>query len=429
MRLLQLSVPLDERDTILSELDNRELGYTVSAGAGPHEDRLHVQVAVPADAVEYVLDDLVESGYDRDGYTASVAAEFATFHRVDEVQNRWNATPNRIAPTTLRSKAKGLRRDTRSYLWMMILSAIVATAGLVIGSPAIVVGSMVIAPIVSPMMTASVGAIRNDRRMFINSVHQQALGLAIAVITATTVAAVIRWFTLTPDPLAIAHLDLVAVRLAPSVLAIIVGVAAGAAGAYGLATTGRVTMVGVMIAAALIPTAAAAGIGIAWLNVSIAVGATSLLLVTVIMVNVGATVMLLYLGYRPDSVDEGIFDWENTRTGAIVLATLLISALVIGTVAIGAVDQSQFDREVDRALTDVMDEEEYAGLVIENVAVQHDTPEWAEQETVVTVTVARPAGEEYAGLPDAFERTIESYTDERVVVQVQFVDYERADTS
>ena len=428
MRLLHLSVSDNERESILAALDERDLGYTVAAGAGPQSDRVHVDVAVPADGVEHVLDELVSEGYDRESFTASLDAEFATFPTQDRVQNRWSATPNRIAPTTLRSKAKELQQNSRSYLWMMALSAIVATAGLLIGSPAIVVGSMVIAPIVSPILTAAVGTVRDDRRMLFRSLRQQATGLGVAITTAGVAAFVSRYFLLVPEPLAIGHLDLVAIRLAPNTLAIVVGLAAGAAGAYGLATTGRVTILGVMIAAALIPTAAAAGIGIAWGDPLIAVGAALLLIVTVICVNIGAAVMLGYLGYRPDEADSSVFGWENAREAATVMGVLAIVIVVVATAGFGGVGQSGFEQEVNHATGSVLENDEYAGLMVEDISVMYNAPDQLGDDPVVTVTVARMETGSYPGLAADLESAIETETGEPVLVQVQFVEYQRSDS-
>lgn len=427
MRLLRLSVPAEELDDLLDELSDRDLSYTVTAGAGPQSDRSVVTVPVPADAVEHVLDDLTAAGYDRGQFTVSLDAEFANFRGVDEVQNRWEQTPNRIAPATMRSKAKALRSNSRSYIWMMVLSAVVATAGLLLRSPAIVVGSMVIAPIVSPMLTASVGAVRNDREMFLSSVHQQAYGLGVAVATASAFAYVARTLHVVPVRLAIEQMELISIRISPSVLALVVGLSAGAAGAYGLATTGQATIVGVMIAAALIPTAAAAGIGVAWWNSVVAIGALLLLVLTIIAVNVGATATLFYLDYRPDDVDTGIFDWSSARQAAIVIGTLLFVAAVVTTVGGGFLQQGSFERGVNDATTSVLNDEEYEALTVRSVSIEYDAPErFGTEEPTVTVEVIRTDDQAYPDLPDEFDRRITEETGREVMVQVQFVDFERS---
>jgi len=420
-----VSVPEEDHGTLVDILREQQFGYTVVDGAGEQGDRVAINFVVPADAVEHVLADFEEAGFEEGTYTVSVATEFADFEHVDEIQDRWAKTPNRLAPAALRSKAKDLRRNTPSYVWMMVLSAVVATAGLLLGSPAVVVGSMVIAPIVSPVLTANVGLVRNDGAMFINSIHMQALGIGVAVVTATAVSWAVKRLDAVPATLAVARMELMVLRISPSSLAIAVGLAAGAAGAFGLATKGEATIVGVMIAAALIPTAAAVGIGITRGNAVVASGALLLLVVSTIGVNAGGGLMLYYLGYRPDGADESPLAVDDPVRAVVVGVTLL---LVVGTVAaVGGLtyQQSAFERSVNDAVTDTLAQDRYRSLEVLSITVEYTAPALSE-ETVVTVGLARPADGEFPGVPDALDRAISGRTDREVTVRVHYVDYERS---
>lgn len=426
MRLIRISVPEEQQAPIVEIIREQDFGYTVTAGAGDKVDDVVITFLVPADAVEHVLADLAEVGFDKSTYTVSIDAEFANFGRVDEVQNRWGKTPNRLAPDALRSKAKDLRRNTRSYLWMMVLSAVVATAGLLLSSPAVVVGSMVIAPIVSPALTASVGAVRNDRDMFLSSIHMQALGLGVAIVTATVFGWLIKQIDAVPSALAIEQMGLIALRVSPSILAITVGLAAGAAGAYGLATKGDVTIVGVMIAAALIPTAGAIGIGLAWGRLVVAVGALLLLVLSMISVNLGGAFILWYLGYRPDSVDQSIFSYDTPYQGIVVAGTLL---LILATAVIAGAafyQQSSFERSVNDAVGDVLDQEEYEDLLVMSTSIEYRAP-IVSDKTTVSVTLARTSAREFDELPNRLAQSISGQANQNVAVQVRFVDIEQSD--
>lgn len=422
MRLVQISVPADQREEVLEVFKDHQLGYRMTDASGEQAGQVHVEFVLPADAVEHVLDDLTERGFDRGRYTVSVEAEFVQFDHSDAVQNRWAKSPNRLAPAALRSKAKDLRRNTRAFVWMMILSALVAVAGLLANSPAVVVGSMVIAPIVSPVLTASVGLVRNDRGMVLDSLRfMQALGLGVAVVAATAIAWAARVAGVVPGPLAIEHLDLVAIRLSPSILAIAVGLAAGAAGSFGLATKGDVTIVGVMIAAALIPTAGAVGIGLAWGNLGVAVGALLLLVLSMIAINVGGTAMLWYLNYRPDNVDEGLLSTEDPVQALAVGVTVFLVVITLVAVGIGFAQQSAFERSVNGAIGDVMENETNENFTVTETTIDFDAP-FVVEEPTVTITVIRPAGEDGAHLPAAFERAIAERRDRPVTVRVQYVE-------
>lgn len=425
MRVVQIAVPESRRDDVVDTLHERDLGFVETEGTGRSTDQRLLTFIVPADAVEHVLEDLVAAGYDRQGYLTSIDAEFASFEGVDEVQDRWEKTPNRLAPAALRSKAKDLRRNTRSYLWMMALSAVVATAGLFMGSPAVVVGSMVIAPIVSPALTASIGTVRNDRDMLVDSIHQQGLGLGVAIATSTVVSWGARQIGFVPDRLAIEYLSLLTGRLSPSLLAVGVALAAGAAGAYGLATKGSASIVGVMIAAALIPTASTAGIGIAWGNASVAAGASLLLVLSMLGINIAGAAMLWYLDYRPDDVDAGLFSTSGLERPLVVglTAVVVLGALVVSGVAFA--QYGEFERSVNGAVSDVLDEQAYDGLGVRSVSLEYHPPLQSGQPEV-TVALARTVDAEFPDLPDAIDRQITRRTGQDVRVEVRYTDYDRS---
>lgn len=424
MRLIQIAVPEDQRDAMVDVLEERHLGYIVSDGHAGRGQRSLISFVVPADAVEHVLDDLEGRGFDTKTFTVSVETEFATFDGVDEVQDTWAKTPNKIAPATLRSKAKDLRLNTRSYLWMMVLSTVIATAGLLLGSPAIVVGSMVLAPIVSPMLTASVGTVRDDREMVLDSLHMQGLGLGVAVVGAFLFSLVVKYGFAVPTTLDITTMEMIAVRLSPGVLGAIVGLASGAAGAWGLVTKGQVSIVGVMIAAALIPTAAASGVGLAWGVPVVGVGSLVLLLVTVVAVNVGGVLVLTYLGYRPDEVDEGFFEVDTARALAELALTALVVLAVVVAVGFGAYQQFAFERSVNAATTDVLDRGDYEDLEVTSITAQYVGAGPFSNPATVTVTLSRSSDQRYGDLPDEFERAIAERTDEAVVVKVGYQDFD-----
>lgn len=428
MRLVQISVPDDRLEGVGDVLRDRDLKYTEISTEGETADHTLVNFVVPADAVEHVLADLHEGGLDTEAYTVSIDAEFAVFEGIDDVQEQWGNTPNKIAPRTLRSKAKDLRLNTRSYLWMMVLSTILATAGLLLNSPAIVVGSMVLAPLVSPMLTASVGAVRDDRQMVVSSLYSQVIGLGTAVVGAILLAALIRYLGVVPGTLSIRTIDVIGSRVSPSILSIAVGLASGAAAAFGLATKGDVSIVGVMIAGALIPSAATAGIGIAWGQFVVGAGALLLLAINVVLINLSGFAMLWYLGYRPDDIDKSMFDISSVREGAAVGAVVLAAVLLVLAIGTGFAYQSSMEQSVNSVITDTLEEDNFSGLAVESTTVAYSAPEPLDSGPIrVSVGIARTTDRMYPELPQTLDQRISERTGREVTVRISYVDYDISD--
>ncbi|MBX0286121.1 TIGR00341 family protein [Haloarcula salinisoli] len=429
MRLVQVVVPDEKREAIVSALRERELGVSTTTETSGEDDRTLVSFVVPADAVEAVLEELHEVGFEDEWYIVSIETEFASYENVDEVQDRWAKTPNRVAPRTLRSKGKDMRLNTRSYLWMMTLSTVIATAGLLVGSPAIVVGSMVLAPIVSPMLTASIGLVRDDQRMVFDSIRMQGVGLGLAVVGATAFSLLLKYLFAVPAELAVANIELIAIRFSPSILSVVVGLAAGAAGSFSLATKGQVTIVGVMVAAALIPTAAAAGIGFAWDRPVVGAGSTVLLVMTIVAVNLGAFLTFKYLGYEPDEVDRGVFTTTRLKDTVTLGVTVLLVVAVMGAVAVGTYQQVTYERSVNKAATEVLQRDAYEALGVVSITAEYVGIGPFLEPSTVTVALSRTGDQSYSRLPDELAQAIGNRTDERVRVQVRFQDYQRSNVS
>jgi len=183
-----------------------------------------------------------------------------------------------------------------------------------------------------------------------------------------------------------------------------------------------------MIAAALIPTAGAIGIGLAWGRLVVAAGALVLLVLSMITVNIGGTLMLWYLSYRPDSVDQSILSYDTTYQALVISGTLLL-VIVTGVIAGAAFyQQSSFERSVNGAVGDVLNQEEYEDLRVMSTSIEYRAPTVSD-ETIVTVTLARTSAQEFEELPNRLARSISERTNQNVGVQIRFVDVVQSDSA
>lgn len=172
-------------------------------------------------------------------------------------------------------------------------------------------------------------------------------------------------------------------RISPGALSLVVGLAAGAAGSIGLATALPVSLVGVMVAAALIPAAATVGIGFAWNLPVVAAGAALMLVANLTAINVVTPAVLWVLGYRPT-------DWRSAswRTYARVAAVVvLLAATFAGAAAAVTADQVSSERAANRAVTETLADDEYGDLTL--VSVRATVPLVGDGYGV-TVAVERP---------------------------------------
>lgn len=432
MRQIKVVVPTVDLEDVRAILDDETIDYVVTQSATSEEDVL-VEFPLPTQAVEYILDRLRDAGIEDDRYTVITATETAKTANFHELEDRFVAGPEEddsVAPEEIRGKALGMHRDRLTYYGLTLLSTIVATAGLLLDSPAVVVGAMVIAPQVGSAMISSVGIVLDDRRMLKVGFRSQLYGFVLAIAGAAMFGLLLKGGGFVSGLLSISNVGQVASRVSPGLLTLAVAVCAGAAGALALATALPVSLVGVMIAAALVPAAAAVGIGLAWGQPHIALGAGLLLLVNAVAVNLSSFSVLWYLGYRPPDWDAasglGVLhqEWETVAT-ILVLVGLLVGATTLLAAPV------TFEREATGAVESVIEQPEYEA--VELVRVRADVGVGlglapASGDTV-TVTVNRPVDNSYPELPDRLATAITDETDREVSVVVEYNDRGRSSDS
>ncbi|MFC6729910.1 TIGR00341 family protein, partial [Natronoarchaeum mannanilyticum] len=260
MRLVQLTIPAGKRETILDALDDEEVDYVVTDETSGREFTGVVYFPLPSNAVEPVLDRLQEEGVSDDAYTVVVDAETVISRKFDRLEERYatdDVEEDRISRQELRTEADEMTPTFWIYVTMTLISAFVATAGLLLDSPAVVVGSMVIAPLIGPALGASVGTVVNDEEMVREGLAYQALGIGLAIAGSAVLAWLLKTANLVPPGLTLTSVGEINERLAPDLLSLIIALGAGVAGVLSLSTGVSTALVGVMIAAALIPPAAA----------------------------------------------------------------------------------------------------------------------------------------------------------------------------
>ena len=416
MRLVHVFVPDDRRDAVLAALDDADVEYVVTGTSSGKGGSL-VEFPLPTDAVGDVFEQLHDAGLPDDAYTVVGSAETATTGTMEVLENRYANNFSPITAPSLRSKARDLANDWRSYVWLVLLSALIATGGLVADSPAIVVGSMVIAPLVGPILTAGVGSVTGDGKMVLDSVRLQVAGLVVAVAGATAFGVLLKELGFVPAGLGVTALELVSLRVAPSVVAVVVSVAAGSAAAFSLTTEGPTSLIGVMVAAALVPAAATTGIAFVWGTLAVAVGSFLLLSITIVGINVGVWATLRYLGYRSGNSVVGSLE-KQTR---LVVAGVVLLA-VVGLVFAGTYGQLSFERETTAAVEEAIDRPRYAELDVVSVRPSYSS-QFLSSSRTVTVVLQRPAGQTHPGLPQRLRREITSSTGRPVTVRVQYLEY------
>ncbi len=157
-----------------------------------------------------------------------------------------------------------------SFHFMLGLSSIIATLGLLANSAAIVIGAMIIAPLMGPIIGIAYSMVVANRRLLRRSGLTLLSGIILTIVTAYVATLLVG--------LRIVDTEILA-RTNPTLLDLGIALAAGAAGAFATSRK-RIAdaLAGVAIAVALVPPLSVIGIGLALNQINLAVGASVLFL-------------------------------------------------------------------------------------------------------------------------------------------------------
>ncbi|MBW0144252.1 DUF389 domain-containing protein [Sphingomicrobium clamense] len=174
------------------------------------------------------------------------------------------------------------------YLFMISMSAGIACLGLILSSPAVVIGAMLLSPLMGPIIGAGFALASWDVRWLRDS----SKCLFVGVVTAIFIAAVITWMspiqTITSE---------IAARTRPNLLDLGVAFFSGLAGAFAMIRGRQGTIVGVAIAVALMPPLAVVGFGLATLNWAVFGGALMLFITNLITIAATSAAMARLYGF------------------------------------------------------------------------------------------------------------------------------------
>jgi len=146
------------------------------------------------------------------------------------------------------------RRLSRFWL-LLVLAAVIASAGVVSDSTATVIGAMIVAPLMVPILGAVVAVVLADRTNLLRSLALIVAGAAAVVAIGYVVGRCV------PGPVVAATNSQVASRVEPTFIELIAALATGAVGAVALARDDiSDTLPGVAIAISLVPPLAVVGL-------------------------------------------------------------------------------------------------------------------------------------------------------------------------
>ena len=200
--------------------------------------------------------------------------------------------------TSLREESK----LNSTFLTLIILSTLIATLGLFINSSSVIIGAMLLAPLMQPIISLSMGVLRQDTSLINSGAKTITIGVLAVAFTASLTTLLTPIQHLTPEMTG---------RLSPTILDLFIAIVSGIAAAYVKSNDKIIgSLAGVAIAVALVPPIAVAGIGIGWGDWHMFYTAFLLFITNLVGIVLAAALTFMTLGFSPlHLAKKGVTIW------------------------------------------------------------------------------------------------------------------------
>jgi uncharacterized hydrophobic protein (TIGR00271 family) len=293
VRVISPSASTARVETLLAD-DEAVVHVVVVPGVARSPAGDVVEFDVVREGATAVLDRLRELGLDRDGaivmenvdaalsQTARRAARRIPGLGVDAVV--WQEIEEKTGEETHLSWA---------FVVFMIVAMVIASIGVLLDQPILIVGSMVVGPEFGPLAALCVGVVR--RRGYL--VRRSAWALLVGFVVGMAVTVLTTWLLtaagLVDRSMLLAERPLTDFIWRPDALSWVVGFLAGIAGVLSLTSAKSGTLVGVLISVTTVPAAANAAVAVAYGVGHEAAGSALQLVINVAAIVVAGVLTLL----------------------------------------------------------------------------------------------------------------------------------------
>ena len=329
-RLIEIVLPEGKGDDIPELLHGHSLIGFWRDSVGDNQARIRILLlAVDVEPVLDILEPYLEKLPDARALLLIVEASIPRFQpdqtETDKDETKENGNSRRISRQELYLDVSANVGISSTYLIMVILSAIIAAIGLVRNDMAIIIGAMVLAPLLMPNVALALASTLGDKELAAKAMAAAGSGFLLALAVGAIIGLL---YNVDPEIAAIKART----EFTPGDL--VLALSSGAAGVLAFTSGGQLSLIGVMVAVALMPPLVTAGIMFGSGLPVLGIKALELASANVICVNLAGIVTFSLQGITPATW------WGKNNAGkakrrAFVVWLILLTVLFFIVMASG----------------------------------------------------------------------------------------------
>jgi uncharacterized hydrophobic protein (TIGR00341 family) len=335
LRIIEIKIPTIEKEKA-SEIIKNEVVIT-SWIDRVSDNSTVIRLLLQSENTEQILDELEQVFLGTESFRAIMLPVEATIPRIKEEKKKEENSiadkevskppPLRISREELYTQVSDGAKITNVFIAMVVLSSIVAAIGLVKDNAAVVIGAMVIAPLLGPNVALALATTLGDFELGKRALKSNFTGVSLALGIAIFLGFLLNVGTSSGELTARTTVGLSDIALA---------IASGAAGALAFTSGVSATLIGVMVAVALLPPLMSFGLLLGSGFYQESFGSFLLLTTNLICINLAGVITFLVQGIRPRK-------WWEAKKAKIAsrYAIIMWSILLVVLVSVIIISQEQ----------------------------------------------------------------------------------------
>jgi len=316
MRIIEVITDHGHVDTLRGIAAQQEL-LDIWVGHNDEDGRCSTRLLVRPEKQQVVMDALQSLLMTSEDTRILVLPVEATLPRLeqDEAEEENKNSITRSREELYQKIVLGAKLDS-NFMYMVIMSTIVAAIGLLKDNVAVVIGAMVIAPLLGPNMALAFATTLGEAKLLWLALKSNLAGLLTALTLSILIGLV--W------PLNFDSHELM-MRTDVGMDGVVLALVSGAAAVLSLTAGWSNSLVGVMVAVAILPPTATVGLMLGSGNYQHALGAALLLAVNIVCVNLASNIAFLLKGVKPRTW----YEKKKAKQSLIIFVLFWLIALAI----------------------------------------------------------------------------------------------------
>lgn len=313
MRIIEVITDHGHVDTLRGIAAQQEL-TDIWVGHNDDDGRCSTRLLVRPEKQQVVMDALQFLLAASDETRILVLPVEATLPRLENDDEK-KSSVTRSREELYQKIVSGAKLDN-NFMYLVIMSTVVASIGLLEDNVAVVIGAMVIAPLLGPNMALAFATTLGEGKLLWSALKSNLAGLLTTLMLSVFIGFI--W------PLNFNSHELM-MRTDVGMDGIVLALVSGAAAVLSLTTGWSNSLVGVMVAVAILPPTATLGLMIGAGNYQHALGAALLLAVNIVCVNLASNITFLLKGIKPRTW----YERKKAKQSLVIFVLFWLVALVI----------------------------------------------------------------------------------------------------